>query len=121
MFIHGRNALDASAHYARRDRIHNPFFGGDHSCARLDIHPAKPHTRPMSLLTDDIRSTLHDTKRRLLEASLELMLERGYSGLSVDDVLHRADISKGSFYHHFQNKQDMALQAIDLYTNLGHQ
>ena len=75
----------------------------------------------MSLLTDGIGSTLHDTKRRLLEASLELMLERGYSGLSVDDVLRRADISKGSFYHHFQNKQDMALQAIDLYTNLGHQ
>jgi TetR/AcrR family transcriptional regulator, transcriptional repressor for nem operon len=102
LFIHGHVAVDARA------------------STKLDILPAVPHTRPMSLVSD-FGGTLHDTKRRLLEASLEMMLERGYSGLSVDDVLNRTDISKGSFYHHFQNKQDMALQAIDLYTHVGHQ
>jgi TetR/AcrR family transcriptional regulator, transcriptional repressor for nem operon len=64
---------------------------------------------------------IHDTKRRLLEAGLALMLERGYSGLGVQDVLDRTGIPKGSFYHHFESKQDMALQAVDLYVATGHE
>jgi TetR/AcrR family transcriptional repressor of nem operon len=64
---------------------------------------------------------IHETKRRLLEAGLELMLQRGYSGLAVQDVLDQTDVPKGSFYHHFESKQDMALQAIDLYTAMGHE
>jgi TetR/AcrR family transcriptional regulator, transcriptional repressor for nem operon len=64
---------------------------------------------------------MHETKRRLLDASLALMLERGYSGMGVQDVLDRTDIPKGSFYHHFESKQDMALQAVDLYTATGHE
>lgn len=63
---------------------------------------------------------MHDTKRRLLEAALEMLLVHGYSGLGVQDLLDRTGIPKGSFYHHFENKQDMALQAVDLYTSIGH-
>ncbi|HSM59426.1 MAG TPA: TetR family transcriptional regulator C-terminal domain-containing protein [Longimicrobiales bacterium] len=62
---------------------------------------------------------MHETKRRLLEAALEMLLERGYSGLGVQDVLDRTGIPKGSFYHHFVNKQDMALQAVEMYTRMG--
>jgi TetR/AcrR family transcriptional repressor of nem operon len=64
---------------------------------------------------------MHETKRRLLEAGLDLLLERGYRGLGVQDVLDRTGIPKGSFYHHFESKQDMALQAVELYTSLGHE
>ena len=74
----------------------------------------------MSLVAPASPPPVHETKRRLLEASLQLMLERGYSGLGVQDVLDRTGIPKGSFYHHFDSKQDMALQAIDLYTATGH-
>lgn len=77
--------------------------------------------RPMSLDTATGRPPMHDTKRRLLEAGLELLLEKGYGGLGVQDVLDRTGIPKGSFYHHFENKQDMALQAVDLYTRIGHE
>lgn len=74
----------------------------------------------MSLvLTDPAR--FHETKRRLLDAGVALLLERGYGGLSVQDVLDRTGIPKGSFYHHFQSKQDMALQAVELYTVIGHE
>jgi TetR/AcrR family transcriptional repressor of nem operon len=70
----------------------------------------------MSLIVD-----MHDTKRRLLEAGLTLLLERGYSGLGVQDVLDQTGIPKGSFYHHFESKQDMALQAVELYMLVGHE
>lgn len=64
---------------------------------------------------------LHETKRRLLEAGMALLLERGYGGLGVQDVLDRTGVPKGSFYHHFESKEDMALQAVGLYTVIGHQ
>lgn len=75
----------------------------------------------MSLVNAAVQPAMHDTKRRLLEAALDMLLERGYSGLGVQDVLNRTGIPKGSFYHHFDSKQDMALQAVDLYTSIGHQ
>ena len=58
---------------------------------------------------------LHSTKQRLLEVGLPLLLEHGYNGLGVQAVLEAAGIPKGSFYHHFQDKQDFALQVIDQY------
>jgi TetR/AcrR family transcriptional regulator, transcriptional repressor for nem operon len=64
---------------------------------------------------------IHETKLRLLEAGLGMLLERGYSGMGVQDLLDQTGIPKGSFYHHFESKQDMALQAVDLYTNMGHE
>jgi TetR/AcrR family transcriptional repressor of nem operon len=64
---------------------------------------------------------MHATKQRLLEAGLGLLLERGYAGLGVQDVLDRTGIPKGSFYHHFESKQDMALQAVEMYTSMGHE
>ena len=74
----------------------------------------------MSLVLPD-PTLFHETRRRLLDAGLALLLERGYSGLGVQDVLDRTGIPKGSFYHHFESKQDMALQAVELYTVIGHQ
>jgi TetR/AcrR family transcriptional repressor of nem operon len=63
---------------------------------------------------------MHETKTRLLEAGVAMLLERGYSGLSVQEVLDRTGVPKGSFYHHFESKEDMALEAVDMYTSLGH-
>jgi TetR/AcrR family transcriptional repressor of nem operon len=74
----------------------------------------------MSLVLRD-PTQLHDTKRRLLDAAVVLLLENGYWGLCVQDVLDRTGIPKGSFYHHFESKEDMALQAVELYTVIGHQ
>jgi len=56
-----------------------------------------------------------DTKQRLLELGLELLLKHGYSDLGVATLLERAGVPKGSFYHHFASKEDFGLQAIDFY------
>ena len=75
----------------------------------------------MGLIEAGPQPAMHQTKRRLLEAGLEMLLERGYAALGVQDVLDRTGVPKGSFYHHFDSKQDMALQAVELYTSIGHQ
>lgn len=59
--------------------------------------------------------TTHTTKQRLLEAGVAMLLERGYNGLGIQDLLRETGIPKGSFYHHFVSKEDFALQAVDRY------
>lgn len=63
---------------------------------------------------------MHETKERLLHTGLLMMLEHGYNDLGVQQLLDATGIPKGSFYHHFQGKEDFALQAIDLYAAGAH-
>lgn len=55
------------------------------------------------------------TKQDLLELGLKLLLKHGYADLGVATLLEEAGVPKGSFYHHFESKEDFGLQAIDLY------
>lgn len=58
---------------------------------------------------------VHETKQRLIEAGLRLMLQRGYHAIGVAELLTETGVPKGSFYHHFASKEDFALQVIDAY------
>ena len=53
-----------------------------------------------------------DTKRRLLVAAQDLMLANGFGPTSVDAICGAAKLSKGSFYHFFENKEDLALEVL---------
>lgn len=44
-------------------------------------------------------------RRAILDASAELIVERGYDGTSLDTICERAACSKSAVYHHFGNKQ----------------
>ena len=48
-------------------------------------------------------------------AGLPMLLEHGYNGLGIQAVLVATRTPKGSFYHHFKDKEDFALQVIDQY------
>ena len=43
----------------------------------------------------------------LLAAALDLFVEKGYAGTRLDDVAHRAGVSKGTLYLYFENKEDL--------------
>lgn len=55
------------------------------------------------------------TKQRLLDVGMVMLLEHGYHGLGIQPLLDAAHTPKGSFYHHFKDKEDFALQVIDRY------
>ena len=59
--------------------------------------------------------TAHPTKQRLLDAGLAMLLEHGYNDLGIQTLLTATATPKGSFYHHFKDKEDFALQVIDQY------
>jgi len=60
------------------------------------------------------------TKQRLLEAGLAMLLQRGYNDLGIQALLDATQSTKGSFYHHFEDKEDFALQVIDRYMREVH-
>ena len=60
------------------------------------------------------------TRERLISTGLPLLLERGYNGLGIQAVLAAAGVPKGSFYHHFRDKEDFALQVVDAYMGEVH-
>jgi TetR/AcrR family transcriptional regulator, transcriptional repressor for nem operon len=60
------------------------------------------------------------TKRALLDHGMTMLLERGYNDLGIADLLEATGVPKGSFYHHFESKEDFGLQVIDLYMEEVH-
>jgi TetR/AcrR family transcriptional repressor of nem operon len=62
----------------------------------------------------------HPTKQRLLDAGTSMLLEHGYHDLGIQALLSATVTPKGSFYHHFADKEDFALQVIDQYLQQVH-
>src|SRR5690606_30846019 len=60
-------------------------------------------------------SPVPDGRQRILEASLMAFREKGYAATTVDDLCRVAGVTKGAFFHHFENKEDAALEAIALW------
>lgn len=53
------------------------------------------------------------TKTLLLDATIELLVEVGYSAMSTTDVAKRAGLSRGAQVHHFPRKSDLVSAAIE--------
>lgn len=53
------------------------------------------------------------TRDRLIAAAAELMRRQSYGTVSVDDICRAADVKKGTFYHHFASKIELALATFD--------
>jgi TetR/AcrR family transcriptional repressor of nem operon len=54
-----------------------------------------------------------ETKGKLLRVGMQLIWENSYGSVSVDDICKRADVKKGSFYHFFPSKSDLAVAAME--------
>ncbi|MCP9958603.1 MULTISPECIES: TetR/AcrR family transcriptional regulator [Streptomyces] len=52
-------------------------------------------------------------RERLLDAACGLMLSRGYGTIGVAEICARAEVKKGSFYHFFESKQALTIEAIN--------
>ncbi len=51
-------------------------------------------------------------RARLLDATVELLVEKGYAGTSTTLVSERAGVSRGAQLHHFPTKQDLVVAAV---------
>lgn len=54
-----------------------------------------------------------DAKEKLIEVAFRLIWNNGYGCVSVDDICAQAGVKKGSFYHFFASKSDLAVTAYE--------
>lgn len=59
-----------------------------------------------------------ETRRKLKNAAIELILEKGYDAVSVQDITDRADLGRGTFYVHYADKEDIVWKV--LYEGFAH-
>lgn len=50
------------------------------------------------------------TKNKILKVALELFSEKGFSNVTVDEIIKESSSSKGAFYNHFKSKHDLFLE-----------
>src|SRR4051812_25499922 len=48
----------------------------------------------------------HKSQTKLLDATLKVVRTKGYNATRVEDVCAAAGVTKGSFFHHFESKDD---------------
>jgi len=54
-----------------------------------------------------------DTRDRILDTAQSLILKKGFSATSLDDILKETGVTKGAFFHHFQSKGDLAQRLVE--------
>ncbi len=50
-----------------------------------------------------------ETKRKLISTALELLREKGFEAINVEDITKKAGVAKGTFYTYFKRKEDIVL------------
>ncbi len=53
----------------------------------------------------------HESKTKLLNAAFHAIRSKGYAATTVEDICEEAGVTKGSFFHHFKSKDELALSA----------
>ena len=53
-----------------------------------------------------------DTKSAIMDAAESLILEQGFASASIDRIIARAGITKGTFFYHFDSKSDLAYALV---------
>lgn len=61
----------------------------------------------------------HESQTRLLDAALHVIRAKGYSATRVEDICQEAGLSKGSFFHHFATKEELALAAAEHFSAMA--
>ncbi len=90
-----------------RDRMLDIFVNG--------LAGPDRHWQPQSLAADSILGTEQGSSasEAFLIAATRLINERGYRGASVEKISARLNVTKGSFYHHNEAKDDVVVECFN--------
>jgi TetR/AcrR family transcriptional repressor of nem operon len=58
----------------------------------------------------------HQSKTKLLDAALHVIRSKGYTATRIEDICEVAGLTKGSFFHHFKSKEDLARAAAEYWS-----
>jgi AcrR family transcriptional regulator len=57
----------------------------------------------------------YKSRTQLFKHGTRLMLRSGYAGMGLTELLRRAGVPKGSFYNHFDSKEDFGVEVVQRY------
>ena len=69
-----------------------------------------------TITTETKLESRHKSKTRFLDAALHVIRIKGYSATRIEDICEAAELTKGSFFYHFDSKEGLALAAADYWT-----
>jgi AcrR family transcriptional regulator len=84
----------------------------------LGVHDARVTSAKVSAARVPQEERTRAMRQRLLEATVECLVEYGWSGTSTTMVSQRAGVSRGAQLHHFPTKNDLVLAAVEHLTEL---
>jgi len=64
-----------------------------------------------------ITKEYHERKNELLNVAQELFFTKGYVQTSVDAIIKKVGVSKGTFYYYFKSKEDLMNKLVNRMTN----
>jgi len=70
------------------------------------------HTTDKEVLSKQQKKSL-ETKHKIFLAAKNILQRQGYEQLSIKNICEEADVSNGSFYHHFKTKDDLLSYYIE--------
>ena len=53
-----------------------------------------------------------ETRNYIMQKSFDLIYQKGYQATSIDDIIATTNVTKGAFFYHFKNKEQMGLGLI---------
>ncbi|MFT5182043.1 MAG: TetR/AcrR family transcriptional repressor of nem operon, partial [Alphaproteobacteria bacterium] len=57
------------------------------------------------------------TRNKILDTAEAMILDQGFSATSIDKLVAQAGVTKGSFFHHFDNKAALAHTLVERYAH----
>jgi TetR/AcrR family transcriptional repressor of nem operon len=57
-------------------------------------------------------------RQKLLEAALSVIRTKGYSAATIDELCAKAGVAKGTFFHHFKDKEALAVAAANYWSQM---
>jgi TetR/AcrR family transcriptional repressor of nem operon len=64
-------------------------------------------------------ASTHESKTKLLNAAMNVIRSKGYAGTTIDDICAVAGVTKGSFFHHFKSKDELALAGVEHFSSMA--
>lgn len=78
--------------------------------------PSPPRERPLTA-SPKVRRTqaerTEEMRRRILDAAVDLLAQKGYAGFRTADVAEVAGVSRGAQTHHFPSKDDLVVAVVE--------
>jgi AcrR family transcriptional regulator len=75
---------------------------------------SEPTTRPRRRTQEERRA---ETKRRVLDAAVDVLVEDGYFNLTTGRVADRAGVSRGAQLHQYPTRQELVVAAVEYLAN----